>query len=174
MEIKRPSWKIFLKSGLPNPSTHDLFLLFNEWIASNTEVLIDVADYSHLQGAPRVYLNGFSVEYAWDEADNRPGFLCRYRQPLTGTHTEKLQQTLREFLAHSKKMQEWFLAKGQEFSWDTTILLFKEVDRAEMSTRDEGVSWIGTALKQAFPGCALESWGSDRDVPGVYVKHLSM
>jgi hypothetical protein len=60
------------------PEARDLVPVFHGWIRDRRiphELLIDVADYSHVHQGPGVILVGHRAMYGIDRTDGRPGFL---------------------------------------------------------------------------------------------------
>ena len=68
--------KIFAADS-PSVRFADAIPVFHRWIQSRDlpELLIDVADYSHVPAGPGVVLIGLEANYALDNAHNRPGLL---------------------------------------------------------------------------------------------------
>ena len=58
MDISRISFKIFMDKGEDVP-TETWFEVFNTWIpAPEDDILIDVADYTHVKNGPQTILVG--------------------------------------------------------------------------------------------------------------------
>ncbi len=81
----------------PQPVSLDDFVpVFHRWIQDRTVegLLIDVADYKHIQNGPGVILVGDQVDYAIDLDGNRPGLLLRYKRrgPADGPLQAQLHQ----------------------------------------------------------------------------------
>lgn len=68
--------KIFAAGG-DSPRLADAIPVFHRWIQRRDlpELLIDVADYSHVPAGPGVVLIGHEANYSLDNARNRPGLL---------------------------------------------------------------------------------------------------
>jgi hypothetical protein len=77
--------------------------IFHRWIQNQTVegLLIDVADYKHIQDGPGIILVGDQVDYAIDIGDGRPGLLYRAkrraqsRKPLRSLLEESMLLALR-------------------------------------------------------------------------------
>ncbi len=74
--MQHVSIKIFAAGG-GSPRLADAIPAFHRWIQKRDlpELLIDVADYSHVPAGPGVVLVGHEANYALDNAHNRPGLL---------------------------------------------------------------------------------------------------
>ncbi|MDR3717820.1 MAG: hypothetical protein P4K98_03405 [Bryobacteraceae bacterium] len=74
--MQHVSIKIFAAGG-DSPRLADAIPAFHRWIQKRDlpELLIDVADYSHVPAGPGVVLIGHEANYSLDNARNRPGLL---------------------------------------------------------------------------------------------------
>lgn len=95
------------EDGMPSPS--EFVPVFHRWIQSGSlpgELLIDVADYSHMHHGPGVVLVGHDAFYAIDQADGRPGLLCRPRRFAPGDGRSRLRELFRRGLRARVLLQE--------------------------------------------------------------------
>lgn len=82
MDIERVEAKIF-SSSRPGFRVASLIPVFHRWIREQREggeMLLDVADYSHVAQGPGVLLIGHGFEYAYDLAGNEAGLLFRRKR----------------------------------------------------------------------------------------------
>jgi len=104
MNLQNIQWKIHLADGAtPNP--HEWFKSLGTWIPDSPEVFVDVADYSHVEDGPVIFLSGHNVAYSLDAAGRRLGLLYERRQPVDGTNTEKLEESLKSTLQHAALLE---------------------------------------------------------------------
>lgn len=107
-ELHRIGIKFFTKSGDDIPLT--VFIpVFHRWIQQKLldDLLIDVADYSHVPAGPGTMLIAHEGNYAIDETGNRRGFLYYSKQSLTGdTLADRLVAICRKNLAACKLLEE--------------------------------------------------------------------
>ena len=68
-------------------------------------LLIDVADYTHLTGGPRVVLVAHEGNYALDDADGRPGLVYTRKQPLDGPLADRLAEAARALFAAAERLE---------------------------------------------------------------------
>lgn len=90
-ELQRFGVKVFIDpESAPHPG--ELVPVFHRWIQTRAvdQLLIDVADYTHLLDGPRVLLVGHEGNYALDYEDGRPGLVYWRKQPLAGPLAERL------------------------------------------------------------------------------------
>jgi hypothetical protein len=86
--------KIFAAADSSSVRLADAIPVFHRWIQSRDlpELLIDVADYSHVPAGPGVLLIGHEANYALDNARNRPGFLYSRKAEDGASASESLQR----------------------------------------------------------------------------------
>ena len=80
--------KINIKWNLLDPEMledDELFRIFNEWISESTEeVLIDVADYKHLDHGPTTILIGHDANYFLESVNETKGVSLRLKATTRG------------------------------------------------------------------------------------------
>ena len=89
--LHRFGLKIFF-DPIRNGDTDIFIPVFHRWIQKQAveTLLIDVADYRHVQDGPSILLAGYEANYAIDISEGRPS-LCYYRkQPSSGSLSKKL------------------------------------------------------------------------------------
>jgi hypothetical protein len=71
--------------------------LFHGWIQGQIfeELLLDVADYSHVPDGPGIMLIGHEADYALDNTDGRLGVSYKRKAPLPGSNRDRLEQGVR-------------------------------------------------------------------------------
>ena len=73
IQLKKINVKFYLTDDAVL-TPEDAFRIFNGWIPETTdEVLIDVADYTHVPQGPKTVLVGHEANYTLDDTDGRPG-----------------------------------------------------------------------------------------------------
>src|SRR5215468_8447482 len=86
MEIHRLGIKFFAADPA-SIRLEDFIPLFHGWIqrqAVPKHLLIDVHDYSHIQGGPGILLVGHEGNFSMDMADGKSGLFYYRKQPLDG------------------------------------------------------------------------------------------
>jgi hypothetical protein len=88
--VKDPE-KVDLQAAVP---------VFHKWIQEQIfdELLLDVADYSHVPDGPGVVLIGHEADYALDNTDGRLGVRYNRKAPLAGDNLDRLLQATRSAL----------------------------------------------------------------------------
>jgi hypothetical protein len=74
--------------------------VFHQWIQAQIfdELLLDVANYSHVPEGPGVVLIGHEADYALDNADGRLGVRYNRKAPVPGSNRDRLVQAARSAL----------------------------------------------------------------------------
>lgn len=83
-----------------------LIPMYHRWIQQNAleDLLIDVADYSHVPGGPGVMLIAHEGNYALDETDRERGVLYYSKRPLKGDLPDRLAQVASKALKAAQLM----------------------------------------------------------------------
>ena len=95
------SSKFAIKLFIRDPSAIDtraFVLMFHRWIqehAISDHMLIDVADYRHVENGPGTVLVAHEANYSMDGAGGRLGLLYTRKQPLPGSLSSRLQGAFR-------------------------------------------------------------------------------
>ncbi len=102
-ELVKLDLKVFARGGGEGVAADEFIPVFHRWITEGVladELLIDVADYSHVPDGPGVLLVGHDAMYAWDLGRGEPGLLCSRRREtgprLQGIRT--LEERIRSLL----------------------------------------------------------------------------
>jgi hypothetical protein len=143
--------------------------MFHSWIQQQSfdELLLDVADYRHVQSGPGIILIGHEADYTLDNTDNRLGVRYSRKAVLGGNNQERLAQsalaalTACEHIEEDTRLSRKFHFNGRDieiFVNDRALApntqATKEVLNAEFQTFSESL----------FGGseCSL-SFGNDKD-----------
>jgi len=88
--------------------------VFHRWVAEHVmpELLIDVADYSHVPDGPGILAIGLEADYSIDHADGIAG--CRYNRkaPLDGTNADRFAQAVRAAVNACRRLESELAAHG--------------------------------------------------------------
>ena len=106
MELQHVNVKLLVK----NPEEVDLEPLipvFHSWIQGQVfdELLLDVADYRHVQAGPGIVLIGHQGNYSVDNTDNRLGVRYNRKAALDGTNQDRLKQAARAALTACQRLE---------------------------------------------------------------------
>lgn|GEM_PF-96489 len=154
----------------------ELISVFHRWIQTGPvdDLLIDVADYSHVPEGPGVILVAHDAQYQFDLGQGRPGLLYSRRrethpslQGLTGLEG-RLVSVLRAALTAGRKLEsESSLAGRLRFRGDEMLLRLNDRLRAPATDQTEAVvrPALEALLERLYPGTGfrVEREGDPRD-----------
>jgi hypothetical protein len=111
IELQHINVKLLLKDSESLDHGRDLdpvIPVFHNWIQQQSfdELLLDVADYRHVQAGPGLLLIGHEADYSLDNTDNRLGVRYNRKAILAGTNQERLAQATRAALTAAQQIQE--------------------------------------------------------------------
>ena len=107
MQLQHVNVKLYIQN--PNEASLELLIpVFHSWIenrAPQDELLIDVADYTHVPAGPGVVLIGHEGNYSVDNTGNRLGIRYNRKAVLDGSNQDRLTQATRAALGASKRLE---------------------------------------------------------------------
>jgi hypothetical protein len=85
----------------------ELIPVFQQWIEGQVfdDLLLDVADYSHVHAGPGVVLIGNQGDYGVDDTDNRLGVRYNRKAVLGGSNQDRLEQAARAALLAFQRLE---------------------------------------------------------------------
>src|SRR5258708_17550551 len=106
MELQHVNVKLLVR----NPEEVDLEPLipvFHGWIQNQVGegLLLDVADYRHVDAGPGVVLIGHEGNYSVDNTDNRLGVRYNRKAALDGSNQDRLKQAARAALTACQRLE---------------------------------------------------------------------
>jgi hypothetical protein len=107
MELQHVNVKLLVQNG-DEPSLEPLIPVFHGWIENQTaedDLLIDVADYSHVPAGPGVVLIGHEGNYSVDNTGNRLGIRYNRKAAMEGNNLVRLSQAARAALTASRRLE---------------------------------------------------------------------
>ncbi|TFH21660.1 MAG: hypothetical protein E4H03_10115 [Myxococcales bacterium] len=105
-DLQRIGVKLFCSTG-DSIALVEFIPVFHRWIqtAAVEDMLIDVADYSHVPHGPGILLVGHEGIYAMDETGGRRGMAYYFRRPEAEGLTERLLLAAYRTLAACRKLE---------------------------------------------------------------------
>jgi len=105
MQLQHVNVKLLLQDA-QGLSLEPLIPVFHSWIEhQNGELLIDVADYSHVPAGPGVVLIGDEGNYSVDDTNDRLGVRYNRKAALEGGNQVVLAQAARAALTACQKLE---------------------------------------------------------------------
>jgi hypothetical protein len=146
MEVQRLGVKFFCGDD-PGVDLPEFIPIFHRWIQANAldQLLIDVADYSHVPQGPGILLVAHEGIYAVDETGGRRGLVYYLRQATDGSVADRLTAVTRsaltvcQKLAGEPELRDRLQFRGEE------MLVFAN-DRLNAPNHDETLRRLEPAL----------------------------
>src|SRR5687767_4206861 len=93
MNLQHVNVKILVEGGL-TVDPERIVKVFHRWVGEQSmdELLVDVADYSHVPDGPGVVLVGLEADYSLDHMQGRSGLRYNRKGPLEGTNLDRFHQ----------------------------------------------------------------------------------
>lgn len=106
MDLQHVNVKLLLESSA-DACLEPLVPVFHSWIQDQVfdELLLDIADYSHVPAGPGVVLIGHKANYSVDNTDNRWGVRYNRKAVLDGTNQDRLTQAARAALLACQRLE---------------------------------------------------------------------
>jgi hypothetical protein len=121
MQLQHVNVKLLIQNS-EGANLEPLIPVFHSWIENQNgnELLIDVADYTHVPAGPGIVLIGHEGNYSVDNTDNRLGVRYNRKAAFDGGTQDCLAQAARSALAACRRLEEEprlekkFLFNGQD------------------------------------------------------------
>ncbi|MCE9599577.1 MAG: hypothetical protein K8S54_16585 [Spirochaetia bacterium] len=130
MTLEHLNVKIFVKNPESIGDGTEFVNMFHEWIQGGvcSELMLDVADYSHVPAGPGVMLIGHDANYSIDFGDeNRPGLLFNRKDKLTGDNVSRIKHVLGQAVLACDRIQKH--KNHSKVVFDPTTVIFTVNDR---------------------------------------------
>jgi hypothetical protein len=139
-------FRVQIKYFLENPEAVDLsafIALFQNWIQHHKldEILIDVADYSHVFQGPGVLLIGHAGDFGLDMGEGRPGLLYTRKHQSGVSLPDQLRTSFGQALSACRLIeQEPGLKPRLKFRTDAVEVRF--LDRLQLPNKPESLDLV--------------------------------
>ena len=162
--------KIFLQEP-QKVNLADAVPVFHQWIRESflPEMLVDVADYRHVEAGPGVLLIGHEANYSLDNREDRLGLLYNRKAYLDGTFQDRLSQGYRSALETCDRLEREAVFRGK-LKFDRNTLEVFVNDRLLAPNTEETWQALRGELEAFFEGFTIERQGEPRDLFRVAVK----
>jgi len=106
MDLQHVNVKLLVKDP-DEVDLEPLIPIFHGWIQDQVcqELLLDVADYRHVDAGPRVVVIGHQADYSVDNTDHRLGVRYNRKAPLEGSNQDRLKQATRSALTACQRLE---------------------------------------------------------------------
>jgi hypothetical protein len=130
LELQHINVKLSLRDP-ENIDFHGVIPIFHSWIQDQAceELLLDVADYRHVNGGPGIILIGHEADYSLDNTDSRWGVRYNRKTVVEGDNQTCLKQATRAALIACRRLQQ-----------DTSLKLYFKGDEIEVFVNDRALA----------------------------------
>src|SRR5271169_1997367 len=106
MELQHVNVKLLVKNH-EEVDLEPLIPIFHSWIHGKVfqELLLDVADYRHVQAGPGVVLIGHQANYSVDNTDNRLGVRYNRKEIVDGSNQARIIQAARSAMNACQRLE---------------------------------------------------------------------
>jgi hypothetical protein len=162
--------KVFLGDS-PRLDLADAVPVFHQWIREGVcrEMLVDVADYRHVDAGPGVLLIGHEANYSLDNRENRLGLLYNRKACLDGTFQTRLGQAYHAAVGACERLEQEDVFRGK-LKFDRNVLEVFVNDRLLAPNTDETWQALRPDLEAFFGGFTIDRQGEPRDLFRVAVR----
>ena len=178
MLSKKLQLKFFLEQNGKPLELESFVPVFHDWIRRDAlgELLIDVADYAHVQDGPGVVLIGHASDYFLDLGDGRPGLLYTRKRDAAGSGPERVAEAFRRALKACRLLER---AEPGHVRFRTDEVLVRVVDRASTANDEQSFNELRgeleATLAQLWAGASVrvEREGSPQELLSARVRASS-
>jgi len=148
MDARKVQVKLYAKTGTER-SLEAVIPLFHSWIQTNalSEMVFDVADYTHVPHGTGVLLVGHASDYALDQGEGRPGLLYSRKRDLPAG-APLVKDGLGRALKAAKLLDSAQLDVPSDFG--TQEILFRFPDRLHLTNDDASFEIVRPAIESAL------------------------
>jgi hypothetical protein len=113
LQLQHVNVKLLASDGA-SVDLEPLIPIFHGWIRDRVfdEMLLDVADYRHVDQGPGVMVIGHQANYSVDNRDGRLGVRYNRKSSLDGTNQDRLEQAARAALRAFQRLEAEASMKG--------------------------------------------------------------
>ena len=167
--VQHVNVKIFAEEPAPSDLTPAI-QIFHRWIRENGsgELLVDVADYTHVPDGPGVVLIGHEANCSLDCAAGRLGLLYNRKAPSGGGFPDRLLQAFRAALLACRRLEaEPEFAGSLKFNGarcEVTLndrLLAPNSEETWLALKPDFESVLASLFRNT--GCAMDRLGEPRE-----------
>jgi hypothetical protein len=176
MQLQHVNVKLLVQNA-PGANLEPLIPVFHGWIENQNgdELLIDVADYTHVPAGPGVVLIGHEGNYSVDNAGNRLGVRYNRKAGCDGGNQECLAQSARAALTACRRLEEEPRLEGKfRFNGQDIEIFINDrlIAPNNAATRDAFDADFHAFSRQLFRGRGYSiSYGEDpRSLFTAYIK----
>ena len=160
MQLQKFGVKLFLNTN-GSYESKDFIPVFHSWIQNKSvedHLLIDVADYSHIQDGPGVMLVSHEGNFSLDQENQQPGIMYMRKTDIGGDFKGRFINVLSTTIQAANNMCDNNINKEVDFINNSFRFITNDRRIAE-NTRDNQKLYqdeVRKALVELYPTCEVE------------------
>ena len=176
-DAQRLRLKLYVPTG-QDPHPEIVIRLFHRLVRDQVfdDLLIDVADYSHVHRGPGIALIGHGIDLYFEHSDGRPGLVVCQKRDRPGDFAARLRDGMRRTLQACRVVEDGLADDLPGFGLATEEILLRYADRLHAPNTDDthGALRAGIAeffaMLHATPAVDLQREGHDREPYSVRIR----
>ncbi|MGH8580125.1 MAG: hypothetical protein ACREVK_08400 [Gammaproteobacteria bacterium] len=157
MDLDRIGIKCFFRDGA-TISLPEFIPILHRWIQTRAldDLLIDVADYSHVHAGPGILLIAHEGNYGIDETGGRRGLVYYSKRPLHGELATRLQTVCKKLLKACARLEQEPELQGRVRFLGNELQIFAN-DRLTGPNTDETLAALAPAIRKLLAELYLDA-----------------
>ena len=160
MQLQKFGVKLFLNTN-KNYESKDFIPVFHSWIqnkAVEDHLLIDVADYSHIQDGPGVMLVAHEGNFSLDQESLQPGIMYMRKTKIKGDFIQRFNNVLTTTIETANRLCKNNIIKDVHFKNNSFRFIANDRLFAEHTTENQDLykKKIQKAIDGRYPGSQFE------------------
>ncbi|MGH8610620.1 MAG: hypothetical protein ACREYF_00870 [Gammaproteobacteria bacterium] len=157
MDLHRIGIKCFFRNGATIPLPEFIPIL-HRWIQTGAldDLLIDVADYSHVHAGPGILLVAHQGNYGIDETGGRRGLAYYSKRPLQGELATRLQTVCKKLLKACALLEQEPELQGRVQFRGNELQIFAN-DRLTAPNTEETLAALAPAIGKLLVALYLDA-----------------
>lgn len=162
MQAQKVQVKIYAEQGIERP-LESYIPAFHRWIQDSVldELMIDVADYTHVPQGPGVLLVGHGFDLSLDEGEGRPG-LAYFRKRALPEGAALVTDALRRVLGAAKLLDGDPQVTGPK-GFSNKEILFRFPERLHLANDEPSFATVRSAIEGALSAAGLTGYSLSRE-----------
>ena len=160
MELQKFGIKLYLNTN-DNFYAQDFIPIFHGWIQDKTvddHLLIDVADYSHIQDGPGVMLVAHEGHYSLDQENRQPGIMYMRRTEIAGGFNDRFIKVFNTTIQAANRLRDNNLNKEIDFIHNSFRFMANDRRVADNTLENQNLykDEVQKALTELYPICNVK------------------
>ena len=160
MQLQKFGVKLFLNTN-GNYDSKDFIPVFHSWIQKKVvsdHLLIDVADYSHIQDGPGMMLIAHEGNFSLDQESLQPGIMYMRKTEIEGDFIQRFNKVLTTTIEAANRLSKNSINKDVDFKNNSFRFIANDRRVAKNTLENQKVyqDEVKKALKEMYP---RSTWG---------------